>query len=69
MNEFITNLIALIFETLDEEYKNSPEDFIYNDNEKEVSFSIFERPTSNIPIATSSNHSSLAINSIAFPKL
>ena len=48
---------------------NSPEDFIYNDNEKEVSFSIFERPTSNIPVATSSNHSSLAINSIAFPKL
>ena len=48
---------------------NSPDDFIYNNNEKEVSFSIFERPTSNIPIVTSSNHPSIAINSIAFPNL
>ena len=48
---------------------NSPDDFIYNNNEKEVSFSIFERPTSNIPIVTSSSHPSIAINSIAFPNL
>ena len=49
---------------------NASENYVYNYNEIEINFSIFEKPTSsNIPITSSSSPSSITINSIAFPIL
>ena len=45
---------------------NSDDDYVYNNvDEKEVNFSIFEKPTSNIPVASSSNPTSLVLHKIA----
>ena len=45
---------------------NSEDDYIYNnDDEKKVNFSLFEKSTSNIPVASSCNPVSLVLHNIA----